>query len=81
MNRLKQIIGCILLLLLAGCEKDTEPTNFAPKLSTGRRRKFIASELRYLEVYRSQKVFLLKSAVSSILLYRAWLSMRGRKYL
>lgn len=35
MNRLKQIIGCILLLLLAGCEKDTEPTNFAPKLSTG----------------------------------------------
>ena len=35
MNKLKYIIGGILLLLAAGCEKDTEPTNFAPKLSTG----------------------------------------------
>lgn len=35
MNKLKYIIGGMLLLLAAGCEKDTEPTNFAPKLSTG----------------------------------------------
>lgn len=35
MNKLKYIIGCMLLLWVSACEKDTEPTNFAPKMSTG----------------------------------------------
>lgn len=35
MKKLQYILLCTLLLLVAACEKDTEPSNFAPGLSTG----------------------------------------------
>ena len=35
MKRLQYIIWCSLLLFVASCEKDTEPTNFAPVPVTG----------------------------------------------
>lgn len=35
MARFKYILMCSLLVLLAACEKDTEPMNFAPGLTTG----------------------------------------------
>ena len=35
MKRLQYIIWCSLLLWVTGCEKDTEPTSFAPTVTTG----------------------------------------------
>lgn len=35
MKRLQYIIWCSLLLFVASCEKDTEPTSFAPAVTTG----------------------------------------------
>lgn len=35
MRKITHLIICSLLLVMAGCEKDTEPANFAPKLTTG----------------------------------------------
>lgn len=35
MKKITHLIICSLLLVMAGCEKDTEPANFAPKLTTG----------------------------------------------
>ena len=35
MARIKYMLICSLLVLLAACEKDTEPVNFAPGLTTG----------------------------------------------
>ena len=35
MARIKYMLICSLMVLLAACEKDTEPTNFAPGLTTG----------------------------------------------
>ncbi|WP_044263855.1 fibronectin type III domain-containing protein [Bacteroides timonensis] len=35
MKRLQYIIWCSLLLLVASCEKDTEPTSFVPAVTTG----------------------------------------------
>lgn len=35
MKKITHLIICSLLLVMAACEKDTEPTNFAPKLATG----------------------------------------------
>lgn len=35
MKKLQYTLLCSLLLLMAACEKDTEPSNFAPGLSTG----------------------------------------------
>ena len=35
MVRIKYMLICSLMVLLAACEKDTEPTNFAPGLTTG----------------------------------------------
>ena len=35
MSRIKYMLICSLMVLLAACEKDTEPTNFAPGLTTG----------------------------------------------
>lgn len=35
MKRLQYIIWCSLLLFVASCEKDTEPTSFAPTVTTG----------------------------------------------
>lgn len=35
MTRIKYVLICSLLVLLAACEKDTVPTNFAPGLTTG----------------------------------------------
>ena len=35
MARIKYMLICGLMVLLAACEKDTEPTNFAPGLTTG----------------------------------------------
>ncbi|WP_291529846.1 fibronectin type III domain-containing protein [Bacteroides sp. UBA939] len=35
MKKIQYILSCSLLLLMASCEKDTEPTNFAPSLTTG----------------------------------------------
>lgn len=81
MNRLKQIIGCILLLLLAGCEKDTEPTNFAPKLSTGEVSEIYRVGATLSGSVQKSEGILIKECGIPILLYRAWLSMRGRKYL
>lgn len=30
------LILCSLFFVMSGCEKDTEPVNFAPKLTTGK---------------------------------------------
>lgn len=35
MKKITHLIICSLLLVMAACEKDTEPANFAPKLATG----------------------------------------------
>ena len=35
MKKLQYLLLCTLLLLMTACEKDTEPSNFAPGLSTG----------------------------------------------
>ena len=35
MTRIKYMLMCSLMVLLAACEKDTEPVNFAPRLTTG----------------------------------------------
>lgn len=35
MKRLQYIIWCSLFLFVASCEKDTEPTSFAPAVTTG----------------------------------------------
>ena len=35
MKKITHLVICSLLLVMAACEKDTEPANFAPKLATG----------------------------------------------
>ena len=55
MKKITHLIICSLLLVMAACEKDTEPANFAPKLATGEATNIIEPELLCQEAWKRQK--------------------------